>query len=285
MTKAKTLRRWRPLQIGIIGTGHMGGMLARAFAQTATDDIYIYNRSRPKADAVAASFPNIIVCDDWRSLIARANTAFLCTKAADGINLATQMAPYLNSEHMLVTTISTIDLDRWRDLTPATPVKLIPSLTQTANKGVMLLSYPRHMPVELQQQLESRLSQIGKPFTIDEGQVRVCSDLASCGPAFLATICRAWSQAAAQTASVDRATAEQLIREMLIGLAALLESGMQFEDVIEQISIPGGVTECGIRSMEDLPQNLFARVHAETARHATRGHRPPIGDSVVSPRQ
>ncbi|WAH41467.1 NAD(P)-binding domain-containing protein [Alicyclobacillus fastidiosus] len=264
------------MQIGIVGTGQMGGMLARAFAETAPENVYVFNRSRAKAESVAADLTNVIVCDDWETLIERVDAVFLCTKGKDGLSLIKKLGPLLKSDQLLVTTISNIDLDRWQELTPATPVKLIPSLTQTIHRGVMLLSYPRDVPGPQKTELENRLCQIGKPLIVDEGQVRVCSDLASCGPAFLVAICQSWAQAAAQTGSLERSTAEMILKEMLIGLAALLDSGMQFDDVVEKIRVPNGVTDRGIVSMEDVPLRLFTRLHAETARYAQVGQRTSI---------
>ncbi|WP_284285869.1 NAD(P)-binding domain-containing protein [Alicyclobacillus fastidiosus] len=123
------------MQIGIVGTGQMGGMLARAFAETAPENVYVFNRSRAKAESVAADLTNVIVCDDWETLIERVDAVFLCTKGKDGLSLIKKLGPLLKSDQLLVTTISNIDLDRWQELTPATPVKLIPSLTQTIHRG------------------------------------------------------------------------------------------------------------------------------------------------------
>lgn len=261
----------------------MGGMLARAFAQTASDNVYIYNRSRPKAQAVAADFTNIVVCDSWQSLIHQVDAVFLCTKGGDGLALMQTLGRTLTASQLLVTTISGIDLDRWREFTDATPVKLIPSLTQTVHQGVILLSYPRQMTANQRDLLEERLSRIGKPFVIDEAQVRVCSDLASCGPAFMATICNAWAQAAAQTGQLDRAMAESLLQEMVVGFAALIEDGMRFDDIVRRIRVPGGVTERGIESMGDSPKRLFTKLHKDTIQFARGGHRISTPDPFATP--
>ncbi|GEO26552.1 ComE operon protein 4 [Alicyclobacillus acidoterrestris] len=268
------------MQIGIIGTGQMGGMLARAFAETAPENVYVYNRSRAKAEAVAAGLTNIVVCDDWQTLIERVDAVFLCTKGKDGLELVRTLGTKLRREQLLVTTISNIDLDRWRELTPATPVKLIPSLTQTVHRGIILLSYPRDVDGASKSALENRLGTIGSPLIIDEGQVRVCSDLSSCGPAFLVTVCQAWAKAAAQTGALERSTAEMILKEMIVGLAALLDAGISFDDIVSRIRVKGGVTDRGILAMENLPLHLFSRLHAETARYAQTGHRVPIPDPL-----
>lgn len=271
------------MQFGIIGAGHMGGMLARAFAETSSETVWMYTRSPSKAEAIAADYENVAICDTLTELVARVDVVVLCTKSGDGTALMSDLGPRLSQNQLFVTTISSVDLDRWRDFTQATPVKLIPSLTQTVHKGVLLLSYPRSMPKEWRERLEDRLSLIGRPFVIDEGQIRICSDLASCGPAFLATICKAWAESAARTGVVERRVAQRLLQDMLVGLSALLESGMDFDDVIKAIKIPGGVTERGIESMEDLPLHLFSRLHQETSSFSHLGKRTPVIDRLSSP--
>lgn len=261
----------------------MGGMLARAFAQTSPDTVWIYNRSPQKANCIADEYEHVVVCDTWAQVVSRADVVVLCTKATDGKSLMREMGRRLSPSQLFVTTISSVDLDAWRDYTAATPIKLIPSLTQRVHKGVLLLSYPRNASKAIRERLQSRLADIGRPFVVDEAQIRICSDLASCGPAFLATICQAWSESAAKTGTLDRQTAQMLLQEMLIGLAALIESGMTFDDVIATIKVPGGVTERGIESMEDIPFHMFSRLHNETSRfNHHRQHRIPA-DSIVSP--
>ncbi len=272
------------MKIGIIGTGHMGGMLARAFAETSSECVYVYNRTAEKAEAVAADFTNMAVCNTWRSLVSCVDAVILCTKAADGFHMMQQLGPALSRNQLLLTTISSIDLDQWQEFTPATPVKLIPSLTQTVHKGALLVSYPRTISPEDKLRLEQKLSAIGRPYVIDEAQVRVCSDLTSCGPAFLTSICQSWAQAAAQTGNIDRAEAESLLASMITGLAALLEAGMTFEQVIDQIRVPGGVTELGLEALGDGPLQLFTRLHAETARYAN-GHKRNSVPSPLASRQ
>lgn len=272
------------MQIGIIGTGQMGGMLARAFAQTASEDVYIYNRSHLKADAIADEFPNLVVCENWHQLVDRVDAVFLCVKPKDGTALMRVLGPALGRHQLLVTTISTVDLDRWRELTSATPIKLIPSLTQTVMRGALLLSYPRNTPEGTRNALESRLARIGKPHVIDEAQIRVCSDLTSCGPAFLSTLCLAWAQAASQTGNITRQDAEQLLEDMLIGLAKLLDEGMSFEEVVGRIRVPGGVTESGIDGLGELPIALFSRLHDETMRHAQGHTHAAFRAGMASPR-
>lgn len=262
----------------------MGGMLARALAQTSSETVWICNRSRSKADAIADEFDHVIACDTWADVVSHADVIVLCTKATDGQSLMRDdMGRRLAPNQLFVTTISSVNLDAWCDYTKATPIKMIPSLTQKVHKGIILLSYPRTLPTSVRNRLEARLSDIGKPCVIDEVQVRICSDITSCGPAFLATICKSWAESAARTGTIDRHLAQILLQEMFVGLSALIEAGMSFDEIVQDIKVPGGVTERGIESMEDIPLHMFSRLHHETARFSHHRHHSMIVDGIVSP--
>ncbi|WP_134160726.1 pyrroline-5-carboxylate reductase dimerization domain-containing protein [Alicyclobacillus sacchari] len=270
MTKARSHRRWRHMTIGIIGTGHMGGMLARAFAETSGETVYVYNRSRAKAEAVAASCPQIVVCDTIQQIAALSDAVFVCTKAIDGERVAEQVGPHLTAEQLLLTTISTVDLASWQRLTKATPIKIVPSLTQSVHKGVVLITYPDNVERAVQQAIECKLSRIGQPYVVRDADVRVCSDLTSCGPAFFAFLCQAWATAASRISGIPYAETESLVTNTLIGLAALLEQGADFGQVLEQICVPGGVTEAGLKTLGGA-EEMFANLHKTTARHTHPG--------------
>ncbi|WP_281759255.1 pyrroline-5-carboxylate reductase dimerization domain-containing protein [Alicyclobacillus hesperidum] len=267
MTKARSHRRWRHMTIGIIGTGHMGGMLARAFAKTSGETVYVYNRSRAKAEAVAANCPQIVICDTLQQIAALSDVVVVCTKAVDGERVAEQLGPYLTAEQLLLTTISTVDLARWQRLTTATPIKIVPSLTQSVQKGVVLITYPDNVERAVAQAVERRLARIGQPYVVRDTDVRVCSDLTSCGPAFLAFLCQTWAMAASRVSGIPYAETQSLVTNTLIGLAAMLEQGMDFGRVLEQICVPGGVTEAGLEALAGA-EEMFVKLHEVTARHA-----------------
>ncbi|MCL6488883.1 MAG: NAD(P)-binding domain-containing protein [Alicyclobacillus mali] len=258
------------MTIGIIGTGHMGGMLAALFAETSGDRVLVFNRTPEKATLVAARHPRIEVAQDLQTIADMCDAVFICTRAPDGEGVVRDIGPRLMPSSLLVTTISTADLAAWRRLTPAAPVKIVPSLTQWAKAGVIVVIYPEATHPDVKRRVERLLAPLGKPFSVPEEQVRLAADLTSCGPAFLARLCLAWSNAAAAVGSMDRAEAAALIRETAIGFARLLETGWSFAEVLDAICVPGGVTEAGLAALAQA-ESVFADLHRRTARFAS-GH-------------
>ena len=260
------------MTIGIVGTGHMGGMLAALLAETSGERVLVFNRTPEKAALVAERHPRIVVAASLNAVAEACDTVIICTRAQDGEDVARVLGPLLKPNGLLLTTISTVDLAAWQRLTPATPVKIVPSLTQMARAGVILVVYPAVVDPGIERRVEALLSPLGRPFPIPEDRVRIASDLTSCGPAFLARLCLAWADAAAGTGQIDRAEAEQLIRDTAVGFARLVEKGLSLAEVLDAIRVPGGVTEAGLEALSDV-EGVFADLHRRTARFA-RGHPP-----------
>jgi len=260
------------MTIGIIGTGHMGGMLAAMLAETSGERILVFNRTPEKAALVAERHPHIAVARGLCEIAEACDTVVICTRAANGEQVIRDIGPRLLPKSLLLTTISTADLAAWQRLTPAIPVKMVPSLTQWAKSGVILVIYPETADQSTKRRVEDLLRPIGRPFSIADEQVRVASDLTSCGPAFWARLCLAWSNAAAATGALDSTEAAELIRDTAVGFARLLEAGWSFAEVVDAVCVPGGVTEAGLEAFAGA-EDMFAHLHRRTARFA-HGHQP-----------
>ncbi|RIV26110.1 NADP oxidoreductase [Alicyclobacillaceae bacterium I2511] len=265
------------MHIGIIGTGTIGGMLARAFAQAdARNHIWVYNRTPEKALQVCASAPNIRACESAQAVVNQSPWVFLCTKATDGQALWDTLADSLTSQHTLLCTCSSIDLNAWSRHTAATITKVIPSLTQSVRAGVVLLELPMGIVAKRQAAILSLLATIATPVPVAAQQLRVSSDLTSCGPAFIASLLQSWAQSAATTQALSQAQAEHLLTQTLLGTARLLEQGSTLQDIVAQISVPGGVTEAGLQVLRQSSGPLFAAMHQATAAHLRdRQSNPP----------
>lgn len=256
------------MQIGVIGTGNIGGMLARAFAEAHPDaQINIYNRTRAKAQRVADGLQNVVVVSSAAQAVDGANTIFLSTKSSDGWAVLDEIAPGLSEHQTIVTTISAIPLTDIEQMTDASVAKVIPSVVQTVRSGVILVTYGPSMSQTAREHLHELLSSIASPHEVSESQVRVCSDLCSCGPAFLSEMLVHWADAASATGQISTEEAQSLLVETVIGLAELLKSGKSFADIITHVAVPGGVTETGILTLRQVVPPVFQQLHEATHRH------------------
>lgn len=250
-------------------------MLATAWAAAGqTEAVLLQTRTRARADALATDYPGrMTVHDDVLELAAQSDALLICTKAPEASDIVRHIAPRLRPEQFVALTNSTTPLAWLEKETPSHCAKIIPSLTQYARAGVILvMPGDRLSGAGETGPFYELLAQIGKPYLISEQQVRIYSDLTSCGPAFLASIMLDMVQGARER-GVSREAAEYLLGEMLLGLGVLVtQGGFSWEDIVARVSVPGGVTLAGLGVLRREMDGLFDRVFAATEAHQKKSH-------------
>jgi pyrroline-5-carboxylate reductase len=89
---------------------------------------------------------------------------------------------------------------------------------------------------------------ISRVVEVDEANLETCTNLTSCGPALISSMMKEFVDAAVRTGTIKPPLAEYLIKETLIGSAALLEKGsLGFEEIIGRVAVRGGATEEGVK--------------------------------------
>ncbi len=257
------------MRVGIIGTGQMGSMLATAWLSAGlAPPLLVNTRTRGKAQALAREFPGQLeIVDDQRALADACDAIFVCAKAPDARSIIEYIAPSLRADQWLAATNSTTPLSWLESAAPCRTAKIIPSLTQYAHAGIVLIMPGERLTYDGADEFYDLISLIGAPYTIGEQQVRIYSDLTSCGPAFLADWLESMVFAAIEH-GVPEAAARFLVGEMAYGVGQLVgREHFALSEIVDRVSVPGGVTSAGLRVLRDAQQGLFGRVFAATASH------------------
>ncbi len=254
------------VRIGIIGTGHMGGMLARAWTHSGDPQpIHIYNRSLDKARLLYEENPhNIIIEHDLNTLVSSSEAVFLCLKAKDTWDILPNLARSMSQQQYLLTTGSAIPLEQLEEKLPCYVIKLIPSITQYALAGIQLVMFGSRFTPTQQTDMLAWLAAIGTPVVIHEKDIRICSDLTSCGPAFLADWLLRLAKAAKKE-GLPATMALYLVQSMAAGVGQLLAQGTwNLEDILAQVAMPGGVTSAGLTVLRAGGDDIFSSLFAAT---------------------
>ena len=255
------------MRLGIIGTGQIGGMLASAYAGTNLYHLTTINRTRSKADAIREKYPEqVSVATTTEAVIEYADVLFLCLKSADTRTWLANWGQLLDENQILISTSSQVALSELESQSLALAAKVIPSVTQTALTGYILYTTGQRFDESTRDTLHQLLARIGNPLAIAENETRIYADLTSCGPAFFAFIVQLMATAA-EHKGVPAVTAESILVETMDGLIRLLkEKEYSLQEVIQKISVPGGVTEAGIDLLRTDAPLLFTDLFDATAR-------------------
>ncbi|MBL0386840.1 NAD(P)-binding domain-containing protein [Tumebacillus sp. ITR2] len=251
-------------------------MLIRAFVQsTLSSEIQVVacNRSPEKLEQLQTRYPQVQVCETAEETVSASDVVFLCVKPGDAPGVINQVSPFIREDHYFVSINSHVLLEEMEALLPCRVAKVIPSITQVALAGVTLVMHGNRTTIEDRHEVESLLEAISKPIVVEEADLRVCSDLSSCGPAFLAVLLQEFAMAAVRQGGIPRDLADALVKDMTLGLGKLLtEEGFEFSDVIRRVSVPGGITAEGIKVLQPSMSGIFDQLLV-TTRSKAHGHK------------
>lgn len=262
------------MDIGFIGTGSMGAMLIRTLVRSGAlrpGQIWAANRTPARLEQLAAQVPGIR-CAPAAVVAEACPVLFLCVKPGDTAAALAEIGPALRADQLLIILSNMLSLAAVEARVPCRVAKLIPSLAQQVGAGISLLMFgPRVTPPD-RDLLTGLMGQISQPLVVAEHQGRTCSDLTSCGPAFLACALLEMARAAQRVQpDLPPELTEALVRDTALATARLLtEGGLSYAAVMERIAVPGGITAEGLQVLRQLLPPAWETVFRTTREREER---------------
>lgn len=241
---------------GFIGTGNMGGALARAVRRRVPGEkIYLSNRTQAKADALASEL-GCVSGPDNQAVAVKADFIFLGVKPQGMAEMLAGIAPTLRSRtdrFVLVNMAAGLDISDIQSMAGAQypVIHLKPNTPAAIGEGMTLyLSSPEVTKPEEDIFLEA-MEASGKLSPLPEKLMDIGGVLAGCGPAFVDMFIEALADGGV-ACGLPRAQALELAAQMTAGSARLvLESGKHPGQLKDEVCSPGGVTIQGVRTLEN----------------------------------
>ncbi|WP_256760146.1 late competence protein ComER [Cohnella sp. WQ 127256] len=275
------------MKIGFIGAGSMGSLLVGAFVRAGVmqpDDIVISSRTSSKLTTLADQYPGLQIARSNRDAANGAEYLFLCVKPMDFRCVLDEISSVLTPNQIVISITSPVKISSLEELLPCKIVKIIPSVVNAVGSGASLFMWGSRLTEEDQTTLWNLFSAISQPITILEDEVRVASDLSSCGPAFLACLLEQFIDAAVMSTGMERETATSLACEMMLGTARLmLEEPCSPSELQAKVSVPGGITAAALDVLRKSTRGAFLQVLYTT--HQKFADDLDRVDSSLSPRE
>ena len=239
---------------GFIGTGNMGGALARALAKNVEgDSILLANRSAEKAAALAAELGCKAVSSE--AIAKKADYIFLGVKPQMMADLLAQLSPILKEREdrfILVTMAAGLTIQRIREMAGGDypVIRIMPNTPSSIGEGMILYTAGSDvLDIELQVFL-SAMSGAGRLSPLPEHLMDAGSAVSGCGPAFVDLFIEALADGGV-ACGLPRASALEFAAQMVAGSAKLiLESGKHPGVLKDAVCSPGGTTIQGGRALE-----------------------------------
>ena len=245
------------MDIGIIGYGSMGKMLADKFASS--HNVYVATRSREKLITAPES---INVVDGNTDVAKAADIIFICVRPVDIKDVISEIEPFVKKEALLVSLNGSVTFELMEKLTSHKLAKVIPSVTAEIDRSQTLVTYNSLVADTDKKALSEVLSIVGNVIELPENEMGMGSELVSCMPGFIASIFDVLCASAKKHTSIPD---EQIVKMVLNTMSAtgdlMLQKDMTFEDVVTRVATKGGITEEGTKvvyeGFPDVADKLF----------------------------
>lgn len=239
---------------GFIGTGNMGGALARAVAKAvAPECIFLSDANAQKA----ADLANELGCTavSAETVAAQCDFIFLGVKPQVMGSMLESIGPVLDArknDFVLVSMAAGICIwDLHRMLKEEYPViRIMPNIPVSVGEGVILYDYSDAVPEAAVAVFRESLQKAGMVSHLPEKLIDAGSALSGCGPAFVSLFVEALADGAVM-GGLSRQQAMEYACQTLIGTAQmLLHTGMHPGQLKDAVCSPGGSTIAGVAALE-----------------------------------
>ena len=237
---------------GFIGTGNMGGALARAARKKLPgENILLANRTAAKAETLAAELGCAAVDN---AAAARADFVFLGVKPYLVAGLMEELDPVLSARtdrFVLVSMAAALTISdlRQRGCGDYPLIRIMPNTPSAIGEGVIFYTCDGVTEAERQTFL-SAMSGAGRLLPLDDHLMDAGSAVAGCGPAFVDLFLEAMADGGV-ACGLTRPMALECAAQTLIGAAKLmLETGTHPGALKDAVCSPSGATIQGVRALE-----------------------------------
>ena len=240
--------------IGFIGTGNMGGALARAAAKQEANRVLLTNRTQAKAEALAAEIG--AEAGDPASVIAAADYLFLGVKPQMLPGLAETIAPLLKARQdrfVLVTMAAGTAIEKLLGLLGGEypVIRIMPNTPASIGLGMILYTCGVGVTAEEEQTFLRAMENAGRFLKLEERLIDAGSAVSGSGPAFVDLMIEALADGGV-ACGLPRKQALEMAAQTLVGSASLvLRSGKHPGELKDAVCSPGGTTIQGVRVLEE----------------------------------
>lgn len=243
------------MTFGFIGTGNMGGALARGLAaNVAGRDIYLFNPTSAKAEALAAELGGVVASAE--DIAGRCDFIFLGMKPHQVESALAALRPVLAARQekaVLVSMAASVtleELEKWA-FEGCPVIRIMPNTACAVGEGVTLYACNSAVTAAQRETFLTAMAGCGRTEALAESLIDAGSAIAGCGGAFACLFMEGLADGGV-ACGLPRDKANTFAAQMLLGAARLaLESGQPFGAMKDAVCSPGGSTIAGVRALEN----------------------------------
>ncbi len=240
--------------LSFIGTGNMGGALARAASLNRNNRLLLANRHPDKAQQLADLIGGT-VCDNLQA-VTDADYVFLGVKPQMLEEMLQDIREAFQTRKSSFTVVSmvagrTIAQIQEKIGCNAPVIRILPNTPVAVGEGMILYVCSDEVTQEMEQGFLEAMAGAGRFTKIEERLAGICSVVGGCGPAYAAMFLEAMADGGV-ACGMPRIQAMEVAAQMMLGTAKLmLESHAHPGVMKDAVCSPGGSTIQGVRTLEE----------------------------------
>ena len=241
------------MKIGFIGTGNMGGALARAAVKTVGGAAVAVACSTAEHSAKAAASIGC-AAETAEAILRESRFVFCGVKPQMFAGVTAKLAEDIAaSDAVFVSMLAGVSLDRLAEMLGGEKkiIRIMPNTPSAVGQGLMLVSANDRVTAEELAVFKALMAESGLLDDLPEQLIDAASAVSGCGPAYAYVFVEALADGAVKC-GVPRAKAMRYAAQMLLGSASLLlETGEHPGALKDAVCSPGGSTIAGVAALED----------------------------------
>ena len=242
------------LKYGFIGTGNMGGALARAVGKAVSGDCMIVaDKAEVKAEAMARS----LHCQHGtnKDAAAKAQFLFLGVKPQILPALIEEIRPVLavrNDRFVIVTMAAGVTVARLHELLGAKypVIRIMPNTPVAVGEGMIEYTVSDDVFMDEISEFAEALRHAGKLDRLEEKLIDAATALAGSGPAFVYLFAESLADGAVACGLPREKAMEYAARTIKGAAAMMLSSEKHPGELKDEVCSPGGTTIAGVKALE-----------------------------------
>jgi pyrroline-5-carboxylate reductase len=255
--------------IGFIGTGRIAQALISGLARDPEAVIYGYDKD-PEALQRVSSLYGVRIESSIPDLAGDASIIVISVKPYQVADVLAELKPALRADNLLVSVAAGISTGFISANSPegTRVIRVMPNTPAFVGQGMTALCKGIHATGEDLALAEGIFSAIGKTAIVEERGMDGATAVSGSGPAYMFRIIDSIAEGGA-ACGLDRETSQLLAAQTMLGAAAMVLSGRKSpEELVREVTTPGGTTEAGLKEMDnrDLRAALIETVKAAAAR-------------------
>ncbi|WP_394959754.1 pyrroline-5-carboxylate reductase [Candidatus Allofournierella merdavium] len=239
---------------GFIGTGNMGGALARAACRRRPEQVVLTNRTLEKAVALAEELDCDIAMDN-EAVAREAQYIFLGVKPQMMEGLLRSLASTLAARadrYVLVSMAAGLSIARLQEMLGfAAPIlRIMPNTPCAIGQGMILYAASEQVTEAEVEEFCDKMAGAGRFDALEERLMDAASAVSGCGPAFVYQFIEAMADGGV-ACGLPRAKAQEYAAQTLAGAAGMvLVTGRHPGQLKDEVCSPGGSTIAGVYALE-----------------------------------